>query len=169
VAQKIGSLLLLQVAGEVREQLFLKSFEAPSFSEYGPITLASRFENSGTVHLKPRGFVLIKNMLGGEVAKLNLVQRNVLPNSVRRMETVLDKKYLFGRYEATLIAIYGSTNEPISAVTTFWVIPWKIFLVILAVLMMFIIFFYKTRRRWRSAMRILIKGEGKKEEAIKNE
>ena len=159
IAQKVGALLLLQVAGEVREQLFLKSFKAPQFSEYGPITLASRFENSGTVHVKPRGFILIKNMLGGEVAQLNLSQKNVLPDSIRRMETVLDKKYLFGRYEATLTAIYGSANEPISAVTTFWIIPWKITLGILVGLAIVIFYFYKTRKRWRLAIKILIKGE----------
>jgi len=159
IAQKVGALLLLQVAGEVREQLFLQSFEVPQFSEYGPITLASRFENSGTVHLKPRGFILIKNILGGEVVQLNLVQKNVLPDSIRRMETVLDKKYLFGRYEAILTAIYGSANEPISAVTTFWVIPWKITLGILLALAIIIFCFYKTRKRWGLALRILVKGE----------
>jgi hypothetical protein len=159
IAQKVGALLLLQVAGEVREQLSINTFEAPQFSEYGPITLASRFENTGTVHLKPRGFILIKDILGREVAQLNLVQKNVLPDSIRKIETVLDKKYLFGRYEAILTAIYGSANEPLSAVTTFWVIPWKITLGILLALAIIIFYFFKTRKRWKTAIKILFKGE----------
>jgi len=86
VAQKVGSLVLMNVAGDVKEQLHIAEFSAKPFSEYGPVTITSRFENDGTVHLKPRGFILIKNFFGQEVAKLDLPQRNVLPRSIRRIE-----------------------------------------------------------------------------------
>lgn len=159
IVQKVGALLLTQVAGKVEELLWVKSFEAPRFSEYGPIQLVSRFENQGTVHLKPRGFISITNWLGKEVASLPLGQKNVLPNSIRKISTTWDKHWLFGKYTATLAAIYGFTNEPVSAVISFWVIPWKIVGAIILFSLLLVVFLYKTRKRWKMALRVLIKGE----------
>lgn len=158
IAQKIGSLLLLQVAGEIREELSIKSFEAPSFSEYGPVTIGARFENTGTVHLKPRGFILIKNMFGKEVGRIQLPQLNVLPNSIRKIETEFEARRLFGRYSATLAAIYGSTNEPLTFTTSFWVIPWRLMGGIVIVFIVLVFLLYVIRRRLLLAVSILLKG-----------
>lgn len=87
IAQKLGTLVLLQVAGEVDEEMWIRSFEAPEFSEYGPITITSRFENIGTVHLKPQGFITITDILGRASKQVPLERKNVLPHSVRRIET----------------------------------------------------------------------------------
>jgi len=163
VSQKVGALLLLSVAGEVYENLNLVDFNADSdFTEYGPEKLVARFRNDGTVHLKPRGFVLVKNVFGGEVAKLDLPQLNVLPQSARAVDIPLkDVNAKFGRYEATLAAIYGATNEPLSAVTIYWVIPYKLLAVYGAVILVLLILAYRGRRRLRMALRVLFKGEQK--------
>jgi len=158
IAQKVGSLLLLSVAGDVEEKVHIAEFSAPNFSEYGPVTLLTRFENTGTVHVKPRGFILIKNIFGKEVDKINLPQKNVLPNSIRRTEIPWGERYMFGKYEATLTAIYGSTNEPISAVMTFWVIPWKIAGAILLGALIILAFLIKGRKRLRLALSIIFRG-----------
>ncbi|OGY60214.1 MAG: hypothetical protein A3H06_01330 [Candidatus Colwellbacteria bacterium RIFCSPLOWO2_12_FULL_44_13] len=158
VVQKIGSLLLLNVAGEVREDMSVLEFTVPEFSEYGPETITARFSNEGTVHLKPRGFVLVKNMLGGEIARVDLPQLNVLPNSVRKVDIPLEQGGQFGRYEATLAAIYGATNEPVSAVTVYWVIPWKALAVIGAIILVLLVLIIKARKRLGIAFRIIFKG-----------
>ena len=59
IAQKVGALVLLTVAGEIKESLLVKEFSAPSFLEYGPVPFIIRFENTGTVHVRPRGFIVI--------------------------------------------------------------------------------------------------------------
>lgn len=159
LAQKIGSLLLLQVSGEVKEQLTIKSFQAPSFSEYGPIELDVRFENHGSVHLKPRGFITIKNMAGAEVARLDIPQSNVLPNSIRRLALNLNDRWLWGRYDATLAAIYGTTNEPLSATVSFWVFPWKAALGIVVGVLVVLILLYRGRRRIKVAFKVLLTGD----------
>jgi len=159
ISQKIGSLLLLQVAGTAKESLSIASMEAPEFSEYGPVIIASRFQNNGTVHLKPRGFILVQNMFGQETAKLNLDQKNVLPNSVRRIESTLDRKWLWGKYTATLTAIYGSTNEPLSYTVSFLVIPWRVSLAVGIASLIVLIILYRARRRIFLALKILLKGE----------
>ena len=157
IAGRVGSLVLLSIAGEVEENLIVKDFSAPRYSEYGPIPFVIRFENKGTVHVKPKGFVTVTNWLGRKVTDIEIPQRNVLPNSIRMIETSFSEKWLWaGKYTATLTGSYGMSNTHlIPAVITFWAFPWKIGILILVVL----IFFILTRRRWFAAFKILIRGE----------
>lgn len=159
INMKVGSLLLLDVAGEVSENLGVSDFEALAFSEYGPENLTARFTNDGSVHLKPRGFVLVKNMFGTEVAKIDLPQLNVLPQSTRKVEIPLELDNQFGRYEATLAAIYGAANEPLSAVTVYWVIPYKLLAVYGGIILVLLILAIRGRKRLKAAFRVLFKGE----------
>ncbi len=157
VAGRVGALVLLSVAGEVEENLIVKEFFAPYYSEYGPINFTIRFENKGTIHLKPKGFVVITNWLGKKVADVGFVQRNVLPNSVRKIETSWDRKWLWaGRYTATLVGSYGLSNTSlVPRVITFWAFPWKAGVGIMAV----IAFFILSRKRWATAFNVLVRGE----------
>lgn len=157
IAQKVGSLVLLTVAGEVKENLIVKEFTVPNFSEYGPIPFTIRFENTGTVHVRPMGFVTITDWRGKKIADVEFPQKNVIPGAIRKVETSWNKKWLWaGKYIATLVGSYGTANTPISPpVITFWAFPWKIGLGVLIVIMLLIL----SRRRWVAAFRILIKGE----------
>ena len=160
IAQKVGSLVLLTLSGEVKEDLLVKEFSAPNFSEYGPIKFIIRFENKGSVHVKPKGFITIADWRGKKVADVEFPQQNVIPGAIRKIEAKWDKKWLFGRYMATLVGSYGTGNTPIeSQVITFWVFPWKIGVSILTALLFSAILLYLTRKRLRLALRVLIKGE----------
>lgn len=161
VAQKVGSLLLLSVSGEIFEKMDIAEFSAPEFSEYGPKELIARFSNTGTVHAKPRGFVIIKNMLGKEIAKIDIPQLNVLPQSSRKIDIPVKLDNQIGKYEASLVAIYGASNEPISASVMYWVFPWKPILAVFVALAIIIVLLYKTRKRWKLALKVLFKGEVK--------
>jgi hypothetical protein len=160
VAQKIGALVLLTISGEITESLVVKEFSAPEFLEYGPVPFMIRFENTGTVHVRPRGFVTITDWRGKKVADVEFPQQNVIPRATRKISAPWDKKWLFGRYTATLVGNYGTGNLPIEPpVILFWVFPWKLALGVFLGLMLMTIYFIKTRKRWRLALRVLIKGE----------
>jgi len=160
VAQKVGALVLLTVSGEVVEDLTVKEFISPSFLEYGPVPFTIRFENRGTVHVRPRGFVTIFNWRGKKVSNVEFPQLNVIPGAIRKIDTSWKNKWLLGKYTATLVGSYGTANLPFNPpVLTFWVFPWKIALGIFLALILILLFFYKTRKRWRLALRILLKGE----------
>jgi hypothetical protein len=162
IAQKVGALLLLTISGPVQENLTVKEFSAPPFLEYGPVPFLIRFENTGTVHVRPRGFVTITNWWGKKVADIEFPQMNVIPNAVRKVEAKWDFKWLFGKYTATLVGSYGTTNTPFDPpVLTFWIFPWKIALGIFSIILLVMLFFYLTRRRWKLAMKVLFKGEQK--------
>ncbi len=107
VAQRVGSLVLLRVSGNVVEDATLETFSTPNYQKSGPITFSLRVKNDGNVHVQPQGTIVIKNMLGRKVAEIPLDSRNVLPAAVRRMDTVWNQERLLGRYTATLIAQYG--------------------------------------------------------------
>lgn len=165
IQPKVGALVLLSVSGKIVEKLDIKEFSAPKLSEKGPIKFALRFENKGTVHLRPRGIVTITDIFGKKLADLEIPQKNVLPGAVRKVEVQWNKKWLFGRYQATFVGNYGSQNTPISATLTFWVIPWKISLVVIVVLILILAIIIRTRKKIKRAEQIL--KEHKEREASK--
>jgi hypothetical protein len=162
VATKTGALVLLMVSGDLNEKLAITDFSAPSFQEYGPVPFEMRFENMGTVHVKPRGYIVITDWFGKNVAEVEFPQKNVMPGATRKVAIEWDTKWLFGKYTASMIGVYGTSNKNLtSQVVTFSVFPWKLMLGVFIILIIIITFFFKTRRRWRTALKILIKGEAK--------
>lgn len=157
IVQRIGALVLLTVPGEMKENLIIQDFNAPGYSDYGPIMFTIRFKNTGTIHLKPRGLITITNLLSKKVADISIPEKNVLPGGVRKYELSWDQKWLWaGKYTATLTGSYGISNAQLNPVViTFWVFPWKFGLGILVILILLIL----SRRRWAAAFRVLIKGE----------
>lgn len=160
VAQKVGTLVLLTVAGEVKEQVSVKEFSAPNFLEKGPVNFNIRFENTGTVHVRPRGFVSITDWRDKKVIDIEFPQKNVIPGAIRKVDAVFEKEWLFGKYTATLVGSYGNTNNPFTPVVlVFWVVPWKLISEILGGLLIFILVFIKIRKRLGLATKVLFKGD----------
>ncbi|MBD3208323.1 MAG: DUF916 domain-containing protein [Candidatus Nealsonbacteria bacterium] len=158
ISHRVGSVVLLSVAGEVEENLAVSDFSVPQYSEYGPIPFSIKFENQGTIHVKPRGLITITDWLGRKVADISVPEKNVLPGAVRKIEASWNTDWLLaGRYTATLHGGYGSANTFTPEVITFWGFSWKIGLMIAAV----VTFFALTRKRWSAAVRVLLRGEEK--------
>jgi hypothetical protein len=139
--------------------MYVAEFSAPNFSEYGPVALALRLKNDGSVHLKPRGFITITNMFGKEAGTIDIPQSNVLPQSTRKFDLNWGVKYMYGKYTASMTAIYGSANDSLTAVTTFWIVPWKILTVALLALLIVLIVIIRGRHRIALAIRVLKGGQ----------
>jgi len=139
ISNKVGSLVLVRVAGAAKEVATLKEFSiAKNFFEKPPVDFVVRVQNSGNVHVIPKGNIEIKNVFGRSVAALpvNAKNGNVLPDSVRRFDKESDdltwdpKGFTVGRYKATLLLTYGSPAKTLTDTVTFWIVPWKQLLVI---------------------------------------
>ena len=145
LSASIGTLILLEVSGDVQERASLADFYAASgsqfiqksFFQYGPIGFVTRVSADGNTHLQPTGTLTIKNMIGKRVALLRVngdpsnaqnPPKNVLPGSMRRFQVTLSKKWLFGRYTAHLDLTYGQAGRHLTADKTFWVIPYMVVL-----------------------------------------
>lgn len=149
LSASIGSLILLKVSGDVKqsariEELYSanEKYEKSSFFETGPVRLVTRINNDGNLHLKPTGSVVVSDSFGKEVATVRMngdpankddVPRSVLPQSIRRFDTLLNEQNLFGRYKAVMQLSYGD-GKALEATTYFWVIPYKMILAIIAAL-----------------------------------
>jgi hypothetical protein len=159
IIPRVGALLLVSVPGAAKEILTASDFLAPIYSEYGPITFSAKFENTGTVHLKPNALVTVTNWLGQKVATVSFPEKNVLPGATRKIETTLQQKWFWaGKYTAALTGAYGANNSQLEPIVIgFWAFPWKFGLLILVLLSLLLMM----RRRLFLAFKILLKGDKK--------
>lgn len=141
LSASVGTLVLLRVSGAVTEKLSVEQFatmrgENPtSFFENGPVNFLVRIKNEGTVHDAPKGSVTVYNLFGRKEASVavNPNGGNVLPDSIRRFEQNLPGTHWFGHYTAKLSLAYAG-NQTLTASAGFWVIPWRLVLVVIAAL-----------------------------------
>lgn len=155
VASRLGVLILLNVSGDVVESAEILNFRANrKIFNYLPVELGYEFKNNGTVHLKPAGNLIIKNILGKTkvVLPVNPQSFNVLPNSARTFSVIwqtektdgqpeseakgffakLKKErsgFAFGYYRAVLNLEFGQKKETAEASFGFWLLPWRILLI----------------------------------------
>ncbi len=130
IQTNVGTLVYITVPGDINQNATIQSFTAPKFSEFGPIDFKSTVKNSSDIHIQPVGSIIVKNWLGGQTAKLPLTETNIFPYTTRNFENTLDKKWLFGRYQATMQAVYGTAGGLITATVFFWVIPWRLLILV---------------------------------------
>lgn len=161
LSSKAGTLVLLEVSGNIIESGELKSFgikNGKKFFEHLPIEFSVGFGNTGNVHLRPEGSIEITNMFGKTVAKIDVNKRkigagaNILPKTTRHFEEpwgasenissgselgFWDKikfeqnNFALGRYAAKLNLAYGNKNQTIEKTIEFWIFPWQLMLVYL--------------------------------------
>lgn len=133
IAQKVGSLINVTIAGDINEDAQVVRFEPDAyFSEYGPIDFTTEIKNLSDIHITPAGTITISNMLNKTSATLQLDQVNIFPFASRIYNNTFDGKWRLGRYKAELNAAYGTTGQTATALLYFWVVPWKLILAILA-------------------------------------
>lgn len=145
----VGTLFLITVPGNLTQKLTLASFTATkngksgTLFNSGPITLETRLNNVGNIHVQPFGKIIVKNTFGKVVYTTELnntdPRGNILPNSIRKFENPIGLKHLFGRYTAEGTLAYGDNGNLITVKKTFYVIPYILIIVILLVLI-FLIF-----------------------------
>lgn len=186
ITMRVGALVLLRVSGEVIEQGEVLNFRADKkVINYLPINFNFKLKDTGTVHLKPEGEIVIKNIFGKtrEILQVNPGGYNVLPHSERVFsvswlpESEIEGKGFFaelkreradfalGYYRAVLNLEFGEKKETAQASFGFWVIPWRILALgtsILAALLFGIIQGIKRYNRW-----IIAKAQEKKHKSRK--
>lgn len=161
IQSKIGTLIILTVDGNIREQAAISSvtFDGPSTFSRPPVTFQIRIANSGNVHVKPKGKVTVLNMFGGEVDTMTLPQdKNVLPGQTRLFEATWAKKsvdttrgnffrelgaefsnFALGTYTANVEVTYGENDTTLLGKVKFTIIPWRALTVIVLGLIIIIL------------------------------
>jgi hypothetical protein len=178
IASQIGVLILARIEGEIQEAGQISSFisDAKQY-RYLPVNFRTIFNNTGNVHLRPTGKIIINNTFGKKTAELNFNEANsaVLPDSSRTYDSVWQKaqnvsengniwskfwqaykneknNFGLGKYTANL-QIQAGTNKPFTtaASATFWVLPWHmllVWLIVLVIVVILLIVLIKRYNRW---------------------
>lgn len=133
LSASVGSLMLLKVNGDIKEELSLESFDvrkkgAPGsfFMDKQNLSATMRFKNSGNIHVEPFGKIILKRFgkTVGQYEINNTTPRsNVLPDSIRRFDVPLTKVGSFGKYTLEGNFGYGTSGQLLTAQTTFYVVP----------------------------------------------
>lgn len=146
----VASLNIVRISGKAVMDARITEFSTPKkLYEYGPVPFVVRILNMGNVHIKPLLEINVRNTLGNfEKTTLHLKQQNILPGAQRKYEQVeYPGKWHFGRYVATLTGIYGD-GQNLNYTISFWIIPWRIILVVvLAILIVGLIGYLLGKRK----------------------
>lgn len=128
IKTQIATLVYITVSGQMTEKAEVTKFQAPQFSEYGPVEIKTQIENSGDTHITPQGNITIKDIFGRTIYVSALQTRNIFPGNIAlNYSNLIGQHLMFGRFQANLLASFGQQNNlPLYASLVFWVIPWRI-------------------------------------------
>lgn len=153
LASMVGSLILGKVSGAITEDASLREFTTSKYINLKPpVDFTLRIANSGNVHVKPIGEILVSNF-GRTSASLDINPQkgNILPSSVRRFNNLSFNTHWWniGYFSAKLVCTYGDKNEVLTGLIHFWIIPWWLIAIIAFIILSIIFIIWRRRRRRR--------------------
>ena len=172
LGSRIGTLVILDVEGEVYEEVNLLSFQTKNeqkFFNHLPVIFETRLENKGNVHVKPIGSIIIKNIFGMIAVELELNSQdgNILPKTIRKYSDIWIKddrnlenegflgrlsmewnNFALGYYRASVEMEVGrNIKHNLEASYGFWVWPWRVLLIVVVLLIVLLLIF-KIYHQW---------------------
>lgn len=136
ITPEVGTLVYLRVPGDVKEDA-RAMFEVPKFQEFGPVTFKTTVVNNSDIHITPTGQIVLTDLIGNK-SVVNLEGANVFPETSRLFTSSLNKRWLFGRFKAELVASYGTKGQLLNSVAYFWVFPVRLILALLTIIFLLI-------------------------------
>ncbi|MCX6779043.1 MAG: hypothetical protein NTU97_02325 [Candidatus Magasanikbacteria bacterium] len=142
-ANRLASLFLLTIKGEIKENLEIVSFLKKT-SE--PLGFNLEIENKGNIHLQPAGHILVTNSKGEQVSliPINSLKQNILPQSRRSFDFVSTENLTWGKYTAQATIYFGKDRVINSQEIIFWLWPnhllGGVLSFLVAVLVLFVIY-----------------------------
>ncbi len=145
LSASVGSLVLLRVNGEIKEEMHVASFDvrrgdnsAFFFTSNKGLVNVIRFQNTGNVQLEPFGKIMIKRF--GKVVSTTEIndvapRSNVLPDSIRRFDQPLKGLSSFGKYTLQGNFGYGSTGQLLTSSLTFYIVPVAYIAIVLGIVL----------------------------------
>ena len=151
VAIRLASLIYIRIAGPITESASVSKFQAPSFLEYGSVSITTSILNQGSYQIAPVGTVSITDMFGRVIEKGTLDSKNIFPGASRSYSNKLGEKLMFGKFTINLSATYGDQNQKLSSTLSMWVFPWKItaaiLLAIIIVILLIVLIFKRIAKK----------------------
>lgn len=141
---RAGMLTLITVDGQINRQGEIESFfSGKRLYKKGPVDFRVIFKNQGNVHLTTNGEISIENILGSTIATIPVNDWVILPSSRRENKVYWDKKWILGRYKATINLTSDDLDREFHQSYVFYAFPWHIALLILILLILVYLIFKK--------------------------
>lgn len=145
----VATNILLTIGKEEKAQVKIEKFYTSFFKDSGPIDFKIKVVNTGGQFISAKGYILITNIFGQIVGKVDLATVNILANTSRITEAVWKENLFMGFYTATLNLQFKENETEIKTVTHFIGAPVQILTVALIVISLLLLTRSKLKHRLR--------------------
>jgi hypothetical protein len=160
IGASTGTLFLITVPGNLSYKLNLTQITVDqnnkpvSFVTSGKLSVVTRLDNVGNIHLQPFGTIEVENTFHKIIGTLQFnstnPRSNILPDSIRKFTNAMPKEHYLGHYTVVAsIAWQQGSGNIIIASASFWYLPvWFIVTVIAVIVVIaWVIWFVIHRHR----------------------
>ncbi len=123
VSGRVGSVVLLEVSGDVKRSATLETVDAPQFLSHGPFTVTLKIGNTGNSYFNPGGAVTFQNLLWKQDVSWD--PRVVFPGFDRTFTATWDRRYAVGPVFATVLAKMPDGTVIGQQTVVIWSFPWQ--------------------------------------------
>lgn len=145
----VATNVLLTVGQITKPQVKINEFNSSFFKDKGPIEFSVKTSNQGEQFISTSGYILIKNLFGQTVGRVDLEKTNILANTSRSITAAWPETFLLGPYTATLILTFYEHSPALTQTTRFIGAPVQILLISLIVISSLLIVKAKLKSRLR--------------------
>lgn len=131
----IASNVLLSIGQKGKIEGLIQEFSAPLFLGEGPVPITVRVKNKNEFFITPVGDIIIKNLFGQSVGRIDLTKTNVLAKSVRSLPATWNEKFLLGPYKASLTLSLSDSGPVLRRDIFFFALPANILLIAIITLL----------------------------------
>lgn len=158
VGGRVGALLFLTAAGDIKESSELVSFHTTPVQIFRtPLPYIIRAKDTGNVHTKISGTITVKNILWFKKKEIAVPQFTILPQKIRKQEVANEIKKIPGIYKADLRLISEDGKTQLQSKVFFIYLSWPYLIGLIIII--FIVGYYglnaPRRRRLVAAVRVL--------------
>lgn len=155
----IASNVLLLIGPKDPTTGFLEEFSTKWFFQTGPIPFTVSIANTSNHFITPTGQILIRNMFGQLIGKVDLLPVNILEqtsrylpskNAVGASYASWNEKVLFGGYSARIIVSLSDAGPIFTRTIYFFVMPWQYLLGGALAILLVLIVIERVRKRVKS-------------------
>ncbi len=156
VSGGIATNVLLSVGPTTPTTGHIKTFSTHSVVQHGPIPFILEVENTSTHFISPKGTILVQNMFGQFVGKLNLLPVNILENSSRfipddkninETHAIWREKVLFGLYKAKATVALSDQGPIFTKTIYFFAMPTEAIIGLVLAILLGVTIFLRVRQK----------------------
>jgi hypothetical protein len=159
------ALQVLTSIGSTDTEAYINNFSVPFYLQSGPVPFTLRIANVGKQYVTPKGTILIRNMFGQTIGKVDVAPASVLSSSFRTIpdsqqylqqsnesnemtpQIIWPEKFLLGFYTATLSLTLAPNTTVETKTVHFFAFPLQLLLISLILLLLLIVIIVRVRKR----------------------